>query len=1103
MAVPSSLESGATIRRKVEGEIGFRANPKRNPESPAVSQWPATTASQPNSNLSAVRSPRAGIQNDRTPSPSFLAGTLNDFQALPPDMQCAPGPTQLLMVCNGRIRVFSKTGTVGPLSTDLETFFSSVMTPVSGNFVCDPRARYDRYNQQWIVTAMDVPNGGNSSNRILIAVGAGPTITATTVWSFFQFEPELVGATPNADTGTFADHPTLGVDKHALYIGCNTFERGTSHFAGSTGFVVQRSSLTPGGTPVVTAFRQLATQTTNGPITPLGVDNDDPTANEGYFLGVSSLNTGQLVLRRISDPGTSPTISPNILITVPTTAVPADAPHKGNNSASGTGGLETGGDRLLAATLHRNRVTGTTTLATAHNIGVDSAGVASAGGRAGIRWYEIGNLAGTPQLVQSGTIHDNAASNPNWYIVPTIAMSGQGRMIIGSTVTGANTYPSVHISERFSSTTAGTVGSTIVAKAGVGPYNPVADEGSLTKRWGDYSMVAVDPADDMTLWSIQQYTSAPNVYGVEILKHPAPPPAAVASVSPASAGAGTTLDLTITGTSSANSGFFDTDPDWSFGNRLKASFSGTGITVNSITFNSPTSLTVNATVSPSAALGARSLTITNPDGQSTLKFSAVTVVSTMQLTVPNVSAGIGATVNLSATLTKSGVSLAGKTVSFLVGGLSVGSTLTNTSGVAALTYTVPAGSVGSRAIQGVFAGDTTSPAVSGSGMLTTTKAPVVIAVPSGSGIAGQPLTLNAFLTRQTDNAPLAGRKLVFFVEGSSAGSAVTNSAGVASIPYTFSTRTAGGTKNIRATVATDANHLAGSGSGNLELTPVTDIFPGTVNTSYLANSGFRAFLRHGNVALEGKTVSFLVNGTPIGTAITNSAGLAFLPWTMTAGVGTHTWTASFAGDTTYSAASADAQLIIGKGITTMAIGNAPVKVGATGTIKATLKVGTTPIAGVPVAFSFDGTPIGTFITNSQGVVSTTRVAGELTGYFAFTAYFAGDANFMPLNRSGWWIVSQAFTKITGDIKSAAAGSSTTYGAVLRRTSDNAVLVGKTLEFKDSATLATLGTATTNASGRAEITLTAPAKGVKRSVRIEFAGDFSYSANFGTGSLTGN
>lgn len=77
----------------------------------------------------------------------------------------------------------------------------------------------------------------------------------------------------------------------------------------------------------------------------------------------------------------------------------------------------------------------------------------------------------------------------------------------------------------------------------------------------------------------------------------------VTSVSPSSAGQGATNDnLTVTGT-----GFISGGP-------LATAFSGTGITVNSTTFVNATTLTVNVTISGSAATGPRSVTVTNGDG---------------------------------------------------------------------------------------------------------------------------------------------------------------------------------------------------------------------------------------------------------------------------------------------------------------------------------------------------------------------------------------------------------------------------------------------------------------------------------------------------------
>jgi len=55
------------------------------------------------------------------------------------------------------------------------------------------------------------------------------------------------------------------------------------------------------------------------------------------------------------------------------------------------------------------------------------------------------------------------------------------------------------------------------------------------------------------------------------------------------------------------------------------SFSDTGVTVNSITFNNPTSLTLTVTVDASAPVGARDVTVTNPDGGTSTAVSAFAV----------------------------------------------------------------------------------------------------------------------------------------------------------------------------------------------------------------------------------------------------------------------------------------------------------------------------------------------------------------------------------------------------------------------------------------------------------------------------------------------
>src|SRR5207249_2576784 len=82
-----------------------------------------------------------------------------------------------------------------------------------------------------------------------------------------------------------------------------------------------------------------------------------------------------LTLRRITNPGGTPAISGNLTLTVPTTSPPIAQVQP---SPSRTlDGLD---ERLLAAMIHTNKITGARTLWTAHNMQVDESGVAIACG---------------------------------------------------------------------------------------------------------------------------------------------------------------------------------------------------------------------------------------------------------------------------------------------------------------------------------------------------------------------------------------------------------------------------------------------------------------------------------------------------------------------------------------------------------------------------------------------------------------------------------------------------------------------------------------------------------------------------------------------------
>lgn len=597
-------------RRELEHPL-LKQRPQ-NPEALAVSQVPAPEER---------KALESAVLKIHTTGSSFDAATLSDTGSFPPDSMGAVGPTQFVTFLNGRLRTHTKAGVAdGVLNADPDVFFASAMTPTGGsvvfNFTSDPQVRYDRFTARWILTIIDVPCANASctttaANRLLMAVSdaaSAGTISGSTVWTFFQFQP---------DPGTnFCDFPSLGVDVNAIYIGCNMFSSAGT-FVSTNGYVVQKVSALGAGPLVVTSFPNLLVAGA-GPFAPRGVDNFDPTATEGYFVGVDNATFSTIMFRRVSNPGSlTPTISGNISVTVPTTTFPNPVEHAGNTGGN-NGRLDSLDDRLYAASIRNGR------LWTAHNFRTSATGVANtaAQSRNSVRWYEFENLTTTPTLVQSGTVFDNAATRAaaRQYFIPTVAVTGQGHAVVGFTAAGVIGATPAYVGRLAGDTLGTMVGPPTVAVTTFGTttsnYNPPSDPGGAGgRRWGDYSFTTVDPLDEMTVWTIQQYNQASNSYAVRVGRLAAPPPATPTCSSSPISFTGPTGNVVIDATSSGGSGFYDPGADLPppalpF-NHISATV--TNATVNNVTFNSPTQVTLNITaVTP----GLQNVTITNPDGQS-------------------------------------------------------------------------------------------------------------------------------------------------------------------------------------------------------------------------------------------------------------------------------------------------------------------------------------------------------------------------------------------------------------------------------------------------------------------------------------------------------
>src|SRR4029079_16895414 len=259
---------------------------------------------------------------------------------------------------------------------------------------------------------------------------------------------------------------------------------------------------------------------------------------------------------------------------------------------------------------------GALSLWTAHNIEVNSTGTASAtGGRDGSRWYQLGNLASTPPRFQSGTLFDSSALNPRSFWIPSIAANGQGHASLNTSTAGSGLFAAVASSGHLATDAPGTTQPFDLTQSSTSSYT--LGQGN-PKRWGDYSQTVVDPNDNQTFWTVQEYANATDSWGVRVIRVKAPPPATPTAASPNPIpGNQASVSVQITGTPMAGSGFFDPGSDSGgpgFPAHIAASVSG-GVTVNSIAYNSPTQVTLNLNTT-AAPNGAKDVTITNPDGQS-------------------------------------------------------------------------------------------------------------------------------------------------------------------------------------------------------------------------------------------------------------------------------------------------------------------------------------------------------------------------------------------------------------------------------------------------------------------------------------------------------
>lgn len=116
----------------------------------------------------------------------------------------------------------------------------------------------------------------------------------------------------------------------------------------------------------------------------------------------------------------------------------------------------------------------------------------------GIRWYELRSPEGSVSVFQSGTYAPDATTR--W--MGSIAMDQLGDIALGYSASSSSLFPSLHYTGRLANDPLGQLQSEGIIFVGTGSQGP-----SL-HRWGDYSAMQIDPADDCTFWYTNEYLPA-------------------------------------------------------------------------------------------------------------------------------------------------------------------------------------------------------------------------------------------------------------------------------------------------------------------------------------------------------------------------------------------------------------------------------------------------------------------------------------------------------------------------------------------------------------------------------------------------------------------
>jgi hypothetical protein len=423
-----------------------------------------------------------------------LSSLLNNWDAIgyggnstffaPPDPIGAAGINHVVNVVNVSIEWYTKAGVL-QYSQPLQNFFGSITSTF------DPKVIYDQYEDRFVVVTLEQQgrgdaNAANDLSNIYVAVSDDGDPNG--LWYFTTIN----AVTTINNTNHWADYPGFAVDEEAVYITNNMFSHASDTYGGSRLWIIDKGvvgGFYAGSTASVNIYNPYAgggNATTTQPAHTFGT----PPAGVGTYLlsqdggNVAGIERVQFV--RVDNPLGAISFTQGLtpIGDITTGFGFPDAPQLG-------GGTVQTNDRRALNAVYRNGLIAT--CFTAEGVGPDA-------GQATAQWVLLNdNGGGVPTLNDAGSISGEDIAPGTFTFFPSVALNMNNDLAIGFSASAPSIWPGAYYTAHESGDPAGTVQPSQTLRAGTLNYN------IFSTRWGDYSGMVVDGADDLCFWVFNEY----------------------------------------------------------------------------------------------------------------------------------------------------------------------------------------------------------------------------------------------------------------------------------------------------------------------------------------------------------------------------------------------------------------------------------------------------------------------------------------------------------------------------------------------------------------------------------------------------------------------